>query len=79
MASKAYYKKKFEHLQKSNEMAKGLDAITIMFNNEANCVVIDNKHGKTAVLEGDDVTYFRKRLERVFKDCLKFEDSTKYE
>lgn len=80
MANKAYYKRQLNDLRKkNNKTAKNVDAIVVVFNNDANCVVTDTSHNKTAILEGDDVAYFKKRLERVFKDCLTFEDSTKYE
>ena len=80
MANKAYYKRQLNNLRKkNNETAKNIDAIIIVLNDDTNCVVTDTVHNKTAVVEGDNVTYFKKRLERVFKDCLTFEDSTKYE
>ena len=79
MASKAYYKKQLSVVNKKNNVAKNIDAITIVFNTMDSCVVVDNRNKKTAVLEGNDVAYFKKRLERVFKDCLIFVDSAEYE
>jgi hypothetical protein len=76
MANKAYYKRQLNEIRKRS---KNIDAIVIAFNSDTSCVVIDNANNKTAVVSGEDVTYFRKRLQRVFKDCLIFEDSTKYE
>lgn len=77
--TKAYYKNQLKNLKKNNISAKNIDAIIVVFNDDTSCVVTDNIRNKTAVVEGDDVAYFKKRLGRVFKDCLSFEDTNKYD
>ncbi len=63
---------------------KNIDAYVINldrgFNGEIKDVVVtDNKNKQVAVLSGDQALYFIKRLERVFKDCLTFENADIYE